>query len=135
MQNWIFRLKTYIIINVFGWSFAMFQNVVVVSVIDHKNSPGFEQTVKVGNSSSLILLISTKRAKSPAFLFGIPVTFSFKNSLDKVGKILKGSMDLISSPSPLRKIQIMGGKVCLRCEVVAKHCWALSTNFLFSKIC
>ena len=70
----------------------MFQNVVVVSVIDHKNSPGFEQTVKVGNSSSLILLISTKRAKSPAFLFGIPVTFSFKNSLDKVGKILKGSI-------------------------------------------
>merc|ERR1712037_567233 len=60
MQNWIFRLKTYVIINVFGWSFAMFQNVVVVSVIDHKNSPGFEQTVKVGNSSSLILLISTK---------------------------------------------------------------------------
>ena len=51
----------------------MFQNVVVVSVIDHKNSPGFEQTVKVGNSSSLILLISTKRAKSSAFLFGIPV--------------------------------------------------------------
>ena len=92
----------------------MFQNVVVVSVIDHKNSPGFEQTVKVGNSSSLILLISTKRAKSPAFLFGIPVTFSFKNSLDKVGKILKGSMDLISSPSPSKKIQIIGGKVCLR---------------------
>ena len=64
-------MKTYIIINVFGWSVAMFQNVVVVSVIDHKNSPGFEQTVKVGNSSSLILLIQTKRAKLFAFLFGI----------------------------------------------------------------
>ena len=63
---------TYVIINVFGWSVAMFQNVVVVSVIDHKNSPGFEQTVKVGNSSSLILLIPTKRAKLSAFLFGFP---------------------------------------------------------------
>ena len=29
-------------------------------------------------------------------------------------KILKGSLDLISSPSPSGKIQIMGGKVCLR---------------------
>ena len=32
----------------------------------------------------------------------------------KVEKILKGSLDLI--PSPSAKIQIMGGKVCLRCE-------------------
>ena len=32
----------------------------------------------------------------------------------KVEKILKGSLDLISSPSPSVKIQIMGGKVCLR---------------------
>ena len=32
-----------------------------------------------------------------------------------VAKILKGSMDLIPSPSPSVKIQIMGGKVCLRC--------------------
>ena len=30
----------------------------------------------------------------------------------KVEKILKGSLDLISSPSPSVKIQIMGGKVC-----------------------
>jgi hypothetical protein len=34
----------------------------------------------------------------------------------KVEKILKGSLDLIPSPSPLVKIQIMGGKVCLRCK-------------------
>ena len=33
---------------------------------------------------------------------------------NKVEKILKGSLDLISSPSV--KIQIMGGKVCLRCK-------------------
>ena len=34
----------------------------------------------------------------------------------KVEKILKGSLDSISSPSPSVKIQIMGGKVCLRCK-------------------
>ena len=44
---------------------------------------------------------------------------------NKVEKILKGSLDLIPSPSPSVTIQIMGGKVCLRC----KHYWALSTNF------
>ena len=32
----------------------------------------------------------------------------------KVAKILKGSPDSISSPSPSVKIQIMGWKVCLR---------------------
>ena len=40
------------------------------------------------------------------------VTFSF----DKVEKILKGSLDSIPSPSPLMKIQIMVGKICLRCK-------------------
>ena len=34
----------------------------------------------------------------------------------KVEKILKGSLDLIPSPSPSVNIQIMGGKVCLRCK-------------------
>ena len=34
--------------------------------------------------------------------------------VSKVGKILKGSLDLIPSPSPSVKIQIMGEKVCLR---------------------
>ena len=32
----------------------------------------------------------------------------------KVEKILKGSLDSIPSPSPLVKIQIMGGKGCLQ---------------------
>ena len=36
--------------------------------------------------------------------------------LFKVENILKGSLDLIPSPSPSVKIQIMGGKVCLRCK-------------------
>ena len=35
---------------------------------------------------------------------------------NKVEKILKGSLNLIPSPSPSVKIQIMGGKVCLRCK-------------------
>ena len=34
----------------------------------------------------------------------------------KVEKILKGTLDLIPSPLPSVKIQIMGGKVCLRCK-------------------
>ena len=48
-------------------------------------------------------------------------------SKGKVVKVLKGSLGLISSPSPLVKIQIMGGKVCLRYKgktllgIVNKH--------------
>jgi hypothetical protein len=34
----------------------------------------------------------------------------------KVEMIFKGNLDLIPSPSPSVKIQIMGGKVCLRCK-------------------
>ena len=34
----------------------------------------------------------------------------------KVKNILKGSLDLIQSPSPSVKIQILDGKVCLRCK-------------------
>jgi hypothetical protein len=32
-----------------------------------------------------------------------------------VEKIFKGSLDSIPSPSPSVKVQLMGGKVCLRC--------------------
>ena len=38
------------------------------------------------------------------------------NFIIKVEKILKGSLDSILSPSPLVKIQIMDGKICLRCK-------------------
>ena len=38
------------------------------------------------------------------------------NFSGKVEKILKGSLDLIPSTSPSVKIQIMGGKVYLRCK-------------------
>ena len=41
---------------------------------------------------------------------------SYSYLLCKVEKILKGSLDLIPSPPPSVKIQIMGGKVCLRCK-------------------
>ena len=37
-------------------------------------------------------------------------------NLNKVENILKGSLDSIPSPPPSVKIQIMGGKVCLRCK-------------------
>jgi hypothetical protein len=46
----------------------------------------------------------------------------------KVEKILKASLDLIPSPSPSVKIQIMDRKVCLRYK--AKHNWASPSNVL-----
>ena len=45
----------------------------------------------------------------------------------KVEFFLKGSLDWIPSPSPSVKIQVMGGKVCLRCKG--------KTLLLFSKVC
>ena len=44
----------------------------------------------------------------------IPKLFTISNMLfyPKVENILKGSHDLIPSPSPSVEIQIMGGKVC-----------------------
>ena len=36
--------------------------------------------------------------------------------IPKVKKVLQDSLDLIPSPSPSVKIQIMGGKVCFRCK-------------------
>ena len=47
--------------------------------------------------------------KRQIFLFIVSV-------LIKVEKILKGILDLIPSPSPSVKIQIIVGKVCLRCK-------------------
>ena len=51
--------------------------------------------------------------------------------ITEVEKILKGSLDLIPSPSPLVTIQIMGGKVCLRCE--GKTLLGLVNNLLKTK--
>ena len=59
------------------------------------------------------------------------VVNKFINSC-KVEKILKGSMDLISSPLPSMKIQIMGRKDCLRGK--GKTLLGI-VNFLYSKVC
>jgi hypothetical protein len=48
---------------------------------------------------------------------GFVVLFSISADFwAKVEKILKGSLDLIPSPSPSVKIQIIRGKACLRCK-------------------
>ena len=58
-----------------------------------------------------------------------------KHSLFKLKHILKGNLDSIPSPSPSVKIQIMGGKVCLRCkgktllDVVNKHLKTKTQSF------
>ena len=56
--------------------------------------------------------------------------FLKEHSFFKVEKILKGSPDSISTPSPSVKIQIIGRKVCLRCKgKTLLAYWTLSTNF------
>ena len=42
--------------------------------------------------------------------------FLATSMVSKVEKILKGSLDSIPSPSPSVKIQIVGGKVYMRCK-------------------
>ena len=44
------------------------------------------------------------------------LTLSKKIHPDKVEKILEDSLDSISFSSPWVKIQIIGGKFCLRCK-------------------
>ena len=44
------------------------------------------------------------------------VVLNCKGVRSKVEKILKGCLASIPSPSPSLKIQIMGGKVCLKCK-------------------
>ena len=51
-----------------------------------------------------------------SILSGLKDLHQFSNLVGKVENILKGSLDSIPSPSPSLKIQIMGGKVCLRCK-------------------
>ena len=45
-------------------------------------------------------------------------------------KMYEDSLDSIPSPSSWVKIQIIGGKVYLRCNK-ANHYWVMSTNFFF----
>ena len=51
----------------------------------------------------------------------------------KVENILKGGLDLIPSPSPSMKIQIMGGKVGLRCK--GKALLGVVNKLFGQKIC
>ena len=57
----------------------------------------------------------------------------FWKSPIKVGKILKGNLDSIPSPSLSVKIQIMGGKICLRCK--GKTLLDFVDNSLKQKVC
>ena len=66
-----------------------------------------------------ILMAFLSPSKSKASIFAASWTFKSSDFFIhgfKVEKILKGSLDLIPSPSLLVKIQIMGGKVSLRCK-------------------
>ena len=51
----------------------------------------------------------------------------------KVEKILKGSIDLISPPSPSVKIQIIDGKISLRCK--GKTLLGVVNKLLKQKVC
>ena len=44
------------------------------------------------------------------------MNFLSLHNYGKAEKILKGNLDSLLSPSSSVKIQIMGGKVCLRCK-------------------
>ena len=56
----------------------------------------------------------------------------FSKVPNKVEKIIKGSLDSIPSPSPLVKIQIMGGKVYLMSE--RQNITACCQHFLKTKM-
>ena len=80
---------------------------------------------KKNHSSKLFYLLSNfLRCLSKIIRFLIPSSASMIVIIikHKVEKILKGTLDSIPSPSP--SIQIMGGKVCLKCKDKT-----LSTNF------
>ena len=67
------------------------------------------QMISLGMYCAAIICLSTKVRWT--YRVGGKIYFYFK-----VEKILKGSLDSIPSPSPSAKIQIMGGKVFLRCK-------------------
>jgi hypothetical protein len=76
-------------------------------VIDIRNTISVRVIIIVTNiAKSVLVVISLIRIDN----FGAIITCITVKKNCKVEKILKGSLDLISSA----KIQIMGGKVCLR---------------------
>ena len=55
--------------------------------------------------------------------------FNYFAQKRRVKNILKGSLDLIPSPPPSVKIQIIGGKICLQCN--AQQCFAITPQANF----
>jgi len=68
---------------------------------------------KFGKSVQLVEIFFG-RAFFYLYTTGFLMRYFFNFYSLKVEKILKGSLDSIPSPSPSVKIQMMGGKVCLR---------------------
>ena len=77
------------------------------------------------NGSQRPFVSGHNRYKKPYLIFILK-----KICLIKVEKILKDSLDLIPSPSPSDKIQIMGTKVCLRCKGKTKSLLTSLSNVL-----
>ena len=65
--------------------------------------------IRIRQEPSVFKIISSLKI----FFFQSLVCIRTVSSYSKVEKKIKGSLD---SPSPSVKIQIMGGKVCLRCK-------------------
>ena len=58
-----------------------------------------------------------------------------KSAIGKVEKILKDSLFSIPSPSPSVKIQIIGGKVCLRCKGNWQNIAGRCQQTFWQKVC
>ena len=75
--------------------------------------------MRVKNNVDLCILVYFVSLLIKLFHFSLEFFAPFFTTNSKVEKILKGSLDSISSLSPSVKIQTMVGKVCLRCKVKA----------------
>ena len=87
---------------------------IAVKPEDRPSVTGFKTRHRVGDTLQMTCYINNTfpAANLTWFVTGKRV----RHSLIKVETILKGSLDLIPSPSPSVKIQIVGEKVCLRCK-------------------
>ena len=100
---------------------------------------------------SRVCMTNTFWQASEQNLWDYLINWLFFIVIVKVENIQEDSLDSIPSPTTLVKIQIIGGKVCLRCKgktllgvvkkllktksLLTSHCWALSTNFWKQKGC
>ena len=130
------------------WAFVMQKHAFVFQywddIVSNKNEFQHNKFQGLLNSLAIRIWVGIWQLASPSFSLQIfpataktttfhcvPISANVKTSAgalflaafshavtSKVEKILKGSLDSIPSPSPSVKIQIMGGKVCLRCSNV-----------------